>query len=446
MLIFNKIESFISKGNKRSAKAKKNVLSMILVKGGIILIGLILVPLTINYVDSERYGVWMTLNTMVTWMSFFDIGLSNGLKNKLTEALAIKNYQLCKEYISTTYALLSIIFIPLMIILLLIAPHIDWTKFLNLDLHSSEGLLISICIVITYFCLNFILSTINTVLLADQRPADASLRSFFQNLFSLIIIYILTITTEGSLINLCLAMCITPLIVVLFFNITLFKKRYKYISPSLKHINFSLSNSLLKLGGQFFIIQIAGLIQYQMINFLILKYYSANDVTIYNIGYRYFSVLNMGWAILITPLWVAVTDAIVNQEYSWIKNVLKKYILIWGGAVGIGLLMLAISNYVYSFWIGNKITIPLSLSLWIMIYNLQMMYGNIFVNILNGASKLKIQTISSTISPLIFILLCKYFITHNWEMHSIIIAAIISNFNGIIFAPIQCYHFFKKHV
>ena len=62
--------NFINKGSERSIKAKKNVLSMLFIKGGSILVGLLLVPLTLEYVDSESYGIWLTLSSMVAWISF----------------------------------------------------------------------------------------------------------------------------------------------------------------------------------------------------------------------------------------------------------------------------------------------------------------------------------------------------------------------------------------
>lgn len=117
------------------------------------------------------------------------------------------------------------------------------------------------------FCLNFILSTINVVMMADQQPADASLRSLVQQLVSLAIIYVLTLTTKGSLVNLCLALCASPLIVVLFFNFSLFRGKYAGLAPSFNNIDFSVAPDLMKLGIQFFIIQVAGIIQWQMANF-----------------------------------------------------------------------------------------------------------------------------------------------------------------------------------
>ena len=48
------------RGSSRSAKVKKNILGSFGVKGASIIISLILVPLTIGYVSSELYGIWLT--------------------------------------------------------------------------------------------------------------------------------------------------------------------------------------------------------------------------------------------------------------------------------------------------------------------------------------------------------------------------------------------------
>lgn len=432
---------------REHSRLKKNVLLMMLYKGGSILIGLLLVPMTIGYVDSENYGIWLTLSSMVAWMSFFDVGLNNGLKNKLTECLATKNYALGKKYVSTTYAILSLIFIPLMLILLFIVPFISWESLLNISPKYGHSLLAAICILVVYFCLNFILSTINVVMMANQQPADASLRSLIQQITSLGIIYILTLTTNGSLINLCLALCASPLIIVAIFNMTLFHGKYSMLAPSFRDIDFQTAPSLMKLGVQFFIIQIASVIQWQMANFLIIRYFGATSVTEYNIAYKYFSVLAMLWGIFNTPVWAAVTDAIAKNDYLWIYNAIKKFLRLFFIFSFCGVLMLLVSPFVYDVWVGNKVSISLGLSAAVLVYNIVIMFGGIFVAVINGSGKLKIQMFACLFSPIVY-LGCFFLFTNvfQWGIFSVIIAAIIANFNGLILAPLQCWSIIRNHL
>ena len=86
------------------------------------------VPLLLNYLDAERYGVWLTLTSIVGWFTFFDAGLGNGLRNNLTEAFAKGNMIQAKEYISTTYAIIGLIFFSVLILFFFINKNFIFQK------------------------------------------------------------------------------------------------------------------------------------------------------------------------------------------------------------------------------------------------------------------------------------------------------------------------------
>ena len=96
-------------GNPRSVKANKNILASFLIKGSSIIVGFLMVRVTLDYLDQTKYGIWLTMSSFLTWFSFFEIGLGSGLRNKLAEALAKKDYVLGKVYVSTTYAILVLV-------------------------------------------------------------------------------------------------------------------------------------------------------------------------------------------------------------------------------------------------------------------------------------------------------------------------------------------------
>ena len=124
--------NFFTKGHQRSLEAKKNIIGSLLIKGISIAIGLVLVPLTIHYINPSQYGIWLTLSSMIAWISFFDIGFTHGLRNKFAEAKAKGDKTVAKIYISTTYFYISIIFISLWVILMLVNQFITWHTLLSL--------------------------------------------------------------------------------------------------------------------------------------------------------------------------------------------------------------------------------------------------------------------------------------------------------------------------
>lgn len=427
------------KGQDRSSLVKKNALLSLIFRGLSVLISLLLVPLCIHFVGKEQYGIWLTISSIVAWMSLFDIGLSNGLRNKLVRCLALNDVKSAKTYVSTVYISLGIIFFVVWLFFLCFNPIIDWVKVLNIPFCTNESMQKLIFIVFSYFCISLVLKTANSILLADQKAAYTSIMDLGGQLFALLLIFLMNRYVAGSLLYLTLAMCIMPILVAFFFNGFLFRFRYKEIAPSIKYFDFACVKDLIGISFRFFVIQIAAIIQYQTANIIIARYFNMAEVTNYNIVYKYFSLIYTVFIIIISPLWSAATDAYIKKEYNWIRNSVKKYTILLLIMSCVGVVMLVISATIYNLWIGkDAATITFALSFWCLIFIIISMFGSIFVNILNGIGAIKIQFFSSLITPILYIFLC-YFLIDQLKMgiYSVFIAAILSNVNAFIIAPMQ---------
>jgi O-antigen/teichoic acid export membrane protein len=432
---------FITRGHERSVRAKKNIVSSLLIKGISIAISFVTLPITLNYVDSSTYGVWLTMSSIVGWFVFFDVGLTQGLRNRFAEAKARGEDELARVYVSTTYAILAIIFTSVWVIFLVVNNFLDWSKLLNVSEAMRPDVTTLAIIVFTYFCISFVFRIITTVLLADQYPARSSLVDLSGQILSLIIILILVKTTQGSLVKLGLALCVSPLLVLIGANFIFFGGKYKKYSPSISYIRFVHTKELFNLGLKFFIIQLAAIIQYQTANIIIARNFGTADVTSYNVVYKYFGIPYMIFNIFLVPFWSASTEAYQKKEISWIRNGVRRYnqlglLMLFGT-----LIMLLFSSPFYRLWLGEgKVTIAFSLSLWGFVYFNVMMFGGKYVQFLNGISALRIQFITSIISPVLYLgivmMLIKVF---QVGVYSIFIGAILASFNGYILAPIQ-YH------
>jgi O-antigen/teichoic acid export membrane protein len=444
---FIEISGSITKGQERSIKAKKNILASFIIRGLSIAISLVLVPLTINYINPSRYGIWLTLSSIVAWFSFFDIGLTQGLRNKFAEAKAKDDDSIAQIYVSTTYAILSIIFFSIWLLFLICNNFLDWSKILNVSKNMQSEVAILAVIVFTYFCLSFVLKIITTILLADQRPAKSSLIDLLGQVFSLIFILILVKTTEGSLIKLGIALCVSPLLVLVGANLFFFKGIYKKYRPVVSKIRFTYAKGLFNLGLVFFVIQFAGIVQYQTANIIIAQNFGTGDVTSYNIVFKYFGILTMIFAIFLTPFWSASTEAYQKNDIQWIKNGIKKYNQLNLLLILAGLVMLIFSNTVYRLWLGEgKVNIAFSLSLWGFIYYNISMFGGKYTSFLNGISALRIQFLACIISPFLYVAIAILLIKHyHLGVYSLFIASIFANFNGYLLAPIQYYQIIIKN-
>lgn len=440
-LAFVSIDKFLNSGQERSIRAKKNILTSVFIKGGSIGVSLLLVPLTINYVSPSHYGIWLTLSSVVAWFSFFDIGLTQGLRNKFAESKANNDPETAQKYVSTAYGILGIIFLSLLLLFLVINPFLNWSSMLNLNPDLQNEVAKLAIIVFTYFCLQFILKIITTIFIADQQPAKASLIDFAGQLLSLLCVVILVKTTEGSLINLGLALCIPPIVALLGANFFFFNGKYKAYRPKFSKIRLNYARSLFSLGLVFFVIQGAAIIQFETANIIISRNFGPEDVTSFNIVYKYFGILNMGFVIFLSPFWSASTEAFLRNDIDWIRNSMRKYNLLNILFITAGAVMLIFSGYMYDLWLGKDVVIiSFKMSLWGFIYFSILIYESKYVSFLNGISALKLQFWTSMFSPFLFIGLVYLFINYyNMGVYSLFLASIIANFNGFIVAPLQ-YH------
>lgn len=385
------IREFILDPHERSINANRNIIALFLIKGCSIAISLLIIPLTLHYVSSIKYGIWLTLSSIIAWFGFFDIGFGNGLRNKFTEALANGEKKLARIYVSTTYAILTLIILLIVILFLIINPFLNWAKILNTESGMASELSTLAVIVFIFFCIQFVLQLITIVITSDQKPAKTALINLIGNFLSLIIIFILTKTTKGSLLYLGASLSFTPILVLLSASFWYYKREYKEFTPALKYVDFSYAKNLMSLGIKFFFISICAVIIFQTNNIIIAQLLGPQEVTSYNIANRYFGIILTLFSILMTPFWTAFTEAHSKSDYLWIRKTITKLQVIWLITIILTGIMLLFANFIYSFWIGKDVTIPFKLSLFAAVYVLLYNWQMIYLHFLNGLGKIQIQ-------------------------------------------------------
>ena len=93
----------------RTSNVVRNTFYSGLMKVCSLLCSLVVVPVTINYLNTENYGIWMAMTSIIYWFAFFDIGLGNGMRNYLAEAISNGDYDKARTYFSTAMVILSVI-------------------------------------------------------------------------------------------------------------------------------------------------------------------------------------------------------------------------------------------------------------------------------------------------------------------------------------------------
>lgn len=403
--LIDKYYNFWHNPNERTRKINRNVIYSFFLKGMSILVSLLLVPLTLGYLDAYEYGVWITLNSVLTWINVLDVGLGNGLRNKLTECIAVGDLHKGKIYVSTTFALLSLISIMLCVVAIVANVYVDWNAILNISCPISNlNRIVNIVLVCLSF--NFTLRTVGLIYLSYQETFANGMLGFLGSVLSLVWIWCLTKLTSPSLMNVAIAFSASPLIVyILAFPYT-FIHQYKELCPSIKFIQKRYVRTLGGLGIQFFLLQIACLVLFFTSNLLISNIFSPEEVTPYSIAFKYFNVVTSVFMIILTPMWSAITDAYVKKDLLWLKTNMRKSRFIFYLCTLVMLIMVLCSKIAYRVWVGDNVEITYTLSLSLAIFNTIYIWSLLYSTWCNGVGHLKLALYSMCAAALLFIPLC----------------------------------------
>lgn len=425
---FKSIKNFLVSGDERSRKAKKNILLSFANKGLAILISLALIPITIDYLNSEQYGIWLTLSSIVAWISFFDIGLGHGFRNRFAEAKARGNNLLARRYVSTTYFAMTLIFGAALLVFECINPFIHWANVLNISPEYNTLLSSVVSIILIGVCTQFAMNVFPIMLSADQKPAATAMIATAGQGLALIVIYILTLQPVHDMTYIAFALTWVPVLVTLLVSIWMFSHQYREYAPSIKFIDTSLIRNIINLGGKFFLIQVSMILIFQVTNIILSRVLGPTAVTEYNVAYKYFSITMMVFNIILSPYWSAFTDAYTKGDLAWMKNVHGKLTKTWRLLLITSILLLIASPIAYKLWLHGSVDISIATSISMFVYMNVLSFSTMYMILLNGTGKVLLQMIIYACCALVSIPLC-YFLCRIWGISGILV--VLSSVYGL---------------
>ncbi|NRA92330.1 MAG: hypothetical protein HRU26_06530, partial [Psychroserpens sp.] len=145
---------------------------------------------------------------------------------------------------------------------------------------------------------------------------------------------------------------------------------------------------------------IAAIILFSTDNLIITQLYGPEEVTPYQLANKYFGMSLMMFTIIVQPLWSAVTDAYHKNDFDWMKRTMKRMNKIWLLFSLGALVMLIISPYFFKIWLGDKVFIPFTLSVFWFIFIVIQSYNLIYTYFINGVGKLRVQLFITVFSIL----------------------------------------------
>lgn len=251
----DRLKALLTTDDKRNATVRNNAMASAVLKAVGLATSLLIVPVTLGYLDNEVYGVWLTMSSMLYWFGFFDVGLGNGMRNYLTEAISRGHNDEAQRIISTTFLLLSVVAAALCVVATVLLCLIDVGRLYNTLSLPSDHLRTVTLIAVVFTLVLFVVKNVGMVFVAMQRYALNDLLGVTGNVVALLIIYVLTKTTDGNLLYVVTAFTATPVMAFVAGALPLFA-HHSELRPSLKNVDMSLARKVVGKGLGFFLIQI----------------------------------------------------------------------------------------------------------------------------------------------------------------------------------------------
>ena len=417
--------------NDRGGRLKINIFAGFALKGGSMLLSFIFVPLVLSYLTSYKYGIWLTINSVISWFSMMDVGLAGGLRLKLQDSLTNKDWDTSRKYISSTYTMLFIISLIsiLVFVSVVMFSNLNFASFFKVDSNYNDELRTVLIITIVCFFLRFALQPISVILQADQMDFKQSIMLFMEQVWNLVGILLISRFTKESLLYASAVFSFTPLLNLTLFSVYFYLTRYKHVRPQLFYLNKEYLKPLLGVGIDIFITSISMIFIVQFNNILIVKFYTPNEVTVYNLVVKLFGVLSSFYVLLISPLWSAFGNAYASNDYVWVNGVFRRITKLFSLFIIAYIVLTFISPLVFKIWAHMEINDYLLISLCTIFFifqNVESTYAYLF----NGTGRkkyVKLQRNLMIYGAIVNIPLVVLFSGYwGWGLYSVFVANLVA--------------------
>jgi O-antigen/teichoic acid export membrane protein len=389
---------------------------------------LVMVPMTLPYLGTERFGVWMTISSIAAMLSFLDFGIGNGLINRVASANTREDPRKVQFAITHGLVILTVIGAVVAIVLLPLFERLPWDRLIKVkEAANGPEIRMSLLWFLAIFAASIPLGGAQKIFQGLQRSWQAHLVRGAASIVSLILVFELAKSGAG-IPALLLATYGVQTLSPIFLIGVLYKKKMIRIDALGRHDDwFAETSILVRAGGLFFLLQVAGLLVWGIDSIIISATLGAASVTQFALVQRLFQFVIVPLSIVNTPLWAAYADARVRGDAPFIGKTLRRSMLGTLIAATASVLIISMASpWIFHIWIktnAGKIAADVVWSYGLL--SIILVVGNAFAMFLNGLGIVKSQVVTAIAFCMLAIPL-KYVGAVHFGVFGLIVASIIS--------------------
>jgi O-antigen/teichoic acid export membrane protein len=376
-LTVDALKSFLTKrhgnaGRERYRRAGLTASASFISKALTIVISFVSVPLTVHYLGSERYGVWLTIGSLLTWMSMTDFGIAgNALVNLLADAHGKEDKRLAGQHAASAFWALVALSVSIGAIFLFTFHLIPWPTVFHVSSAVPAAELNRACAYsLIFFVVGFPLSMVSSVYGAYQDGFMANIWNIAGSALALISLIVVA-QMKGGLPQLVLAISGTRIVVGLANVYYMFFRKYPWLMPRPSAVRWTSIKRLLSLGGNYMITQLAGLGIYQSQPMIITQMLGPSYVVIFVVAQKIVTLPNDLVFMATAPFISAYGEAKARADWGWINRAFRNSMLAslaFGVPATVGIALVA--KPLIRIWAGKAAVPNTQVVLWLSVYTL----------------------------------------------------------------------------
>ena len=319
--------------------------------------GFISVPLAMRYLGSERYGMWLTMSSLLSMLFVTDLGINDGLIEPLAASVGRGARDDARRMVSSAFFLLFGLSAVLLLLFAAAYPFVNWRAVFNVT-SSQAAREAGPSAAMLVLCLTGAI-TAGIGMRINVSFQGRVVSNIWQTTGSVLTIVALlaVIRADTSLPTLVLVLNGGPLLAMLANGVFLFGIKRPWLRPRLRYFDYQTARSIFGTARWFFVSYLAQGCILGAGNMVIAQALGPQLVPEYGLPLRIFAVVSMAVGLLVMPLWPAYAEALERRDHDWVALTARRSIVAAGlvGLAGSAAVVLA-GNRILLLWVGGMVT------------------------------------------------------------------------------------------
>jgi O-antigen/teichoic acid export membrane protein len=374
---------------------------------------LITVPLTLNYLGLERYGMWMTMSSIIIMFGFADLGMGFGILNVVSQSSGTADRLAIRSAGSSGFFVLSIIAATIVLVFIAAYPFISWPEIFNVKSEAAQleaGPALASMVIC--FALSVPLAVVSRMQMGLQQGYAVSLWRCLGSVLGLIGV-LAVIMVQGGLPWLVIGYLGGPIVASIVNTVHFYRRTEPDLAPQREFITLSMVTRIASVGSLFFALQLGMAVTFAADNIVIAHMLGPEAVTQYAVPEKMFGVIGLVVGMGLIPLWPAYGEAIACGDRLWVRDMLLRSLLASVAvATVLSVVLVVLGPWIIALWIGPTVAPSFALLLGLGLWKVVEVGSNAVSMFMNAANVVRFQLILAVLVAPLAIVLKVFLVTY----------------------------------